>query len=159
MQEFSPECKDDNFLEILRKEKRLSEEGRKIKRWEISGLNDRSPFAGFFPGVHIVMDPETQNSFIKVSSWSSQEQQEPEGKYKLCPGKHPGANTEELSSVAKSSVRDQADSRTEPRVGITRAGGKGDPRQLLWIGLAGPQYFSVGHCPNGACVSLWMSWP
>lgn len=60
------------------------------------------PTQGFFQEALLRWDHKNQNSLIRVSSWSTQEQEEPEGKYKLCPRQHPEANLEEPSSVAKS---------------------------------------------------------
>ena len=60
------------------------------------------PMQGFFQAALLRWDHKNQNSLIIVSSWSTQEQEEPEGKYRLCPRQHPAANLEEPRSMAKS---------------------------------------------------------
>ena len=57
---------------------------------------------GFFQEVLLRWGHKNQNSLIRVSSWSTQEQEEPEGKFRLCPRQHPAANLEEPSFVGKS---------------------------------------------------------
>lgn len=83
-------------------------EGKKancvIESWRICGLIDGSHMQGFFQEAILGWDPENQNDLVRISFWNSQEQAEPQSKYKLCCGQHPGANPEKPSSVANSKV-------------------------------------------------------
>lgn len=58
----------------------------------------------FFQEAILGCGPENQNGLVRTNFWSSQEQEEPQNKYTLCLGQHPGANPEEQSSVASSKV-------------------------------------------------------
>lgn len=156
MQEFSWEWKSGTFHEALGKEKKQwSEEGRIIENWGISGLNDRLPHASLLPGGHSGMGSWKPEWFSQSKFLRQPRTENAKGQVQAVSWAAPRCKpTEGMFCSQIQSVRNQTGSGTVPSMNITRARGMWDPKQLLWIELAGSQYFSVGHWPHCAWMSL-----